>query len=63
MRIIFATVVLAMFIGLIFVSAVAILHSAYGQLRLPPGEVSILNETAANNTQSNSTNNTAGTVK
>jgi hypothetical protein len=58
MRRIFATLVLTMFVGMTFVSAVMVLHSAYGQLRLPPGEVSILNGTAANNTQSNSTNNT-----
>jgi hypothetical protein len=53
-------------VGLIFVSAADILQTAFAQLRLPPEEVSILNETATNNTNntiSNSTNDTAEMVK
>jgi hypothetical protein len=51
--------VLTISVGLIFVSAADILQTAFAQLRLPPGEVSILNETTTNNTNntiSNSTN-------
>jgi hypothetical protein len=44
-------------------SAADIPHTTYGQLRLPPGHVSVLNETAGNNTQSNATNNTIGMIK
>jgi hypothetical protein len=53
-------------VGLIFVFAADILQTAFAQLRLPPGEVSILNETATNTTNytiSNSTNNTTEMVK
>jgi hypothetical protein len=53
-------------VGLIFVSAANILQMAFAQLRLPPGEVSILNETATkdtNNTISNSTNDTTEMMK
>ena len=58
--------VLTISVGLTFVSAADILQTAFAQLRLPPGEVSILNETATNNTNnmiSNSTNNTTEMVK
>jgi hypothetical protein len=58
--------VLTISVGLIFVSAADILQTAFAQLRLPPGEVSILNETATNNTNntiSNSTNDTPELVK
>jgi hypothetical protein len=55
----FNTSVLTISLGLIFISAADILQTAFAQLELPPEEVSILNETAANNTNntiSNSTN-------
>lgn len=58
--------VLKISVGLIFVSAADILQTVFAQLRLPPGEVSILNETATNNTNntiSNSTNDTTEMVK
>jgi hypothetical protein len=51
--------VLTISLGLIFVFAADILQMAFAQLELPPEEVSILNETATNNTNntiSNSTN-------
>jgi hypothetical protein len=52
--------VLTISLGLIFVFAADILQMSFAQLELPPEEVSILNETANNNTNntiSNSTNN------
>ncbi len=58
--------VLIISVGLIFVSAADILQTAFAQLRLPPGEVSILNETATNNTNntiSNSTNDITEMMK
>lgn len=58
--------VLKISVGLIFVSAADILQTAFAQLRWPPGEVSILNETATNNTNntiSNSINDTTDMVK
>jgi hypothetical protein len=58
--------VLTISIGLIFVSAADILQMAFAQLELPPEEVSILNETAANNTNntiSNPTNDITEMVK
>lgn len=58
--------ILTISVGLIFVSAAGILQTAFAQLRLPPEEVSILNETATSNTNniiSNSTNDTTETVK
>lgn len=57
--------VLTISIGLIFVSAADILQMAFAQLRLPPGEVLILNETTTNNTNtiSNSTNDTTEMMK
>ncbi len=58
--------VLTISVGLIFVSAADILQTAFAQLRLPPEEVSILNETATNNTNntiSNSTNDITEMVK
>jgi Holliday junction resolvase len=53
-------------VGLIFVFAADILQTAFAQLKLPPGEVLILNETATNTTNytiSNSTNNITEMVK
>ena len=55
--------VLTISVGLIFVSAADILQMAFAQLRLPPGEVSILNGTVTNNIISNSTNDTTEMVK
>lgn len=58
--------VLKISVGLIFVSAADTLQTAFAQLRWPPGEVSILNETATNNTNntiSNSINDTTDMVK
>lgn len=58
--------VLKISVGLIFVSAADILQTAFAQLRSPPGELSILNETATNNTNntiSNSINDTTDMVK
>ena len=55
--------VLTISVGLIFVSAADILQTAFAQLRLPPGEVSILNGTVTNNIISNSTNDTTEMVK
>jgi hypothetical protein len=58
--------VLFISVGLIFVSTADILQTAFAQLRLPPGEVSILNETATNNTNntiSNSTNDITEMMK
>ena len=58
--------VLTISVGLIFVSAADILQMAFAQLRLPPGEVLILNETTTNNTNnmiSNSTNDTTEMMK
>jgi hypothetical protein len=58
--------VLTTSVGLIFVSAADILQMAFSKLRLPPGEVSILNETATNNTNntiSNSSNDTTEMMK
>lgn len=58
--------VLTISVGLIFVSAADILQMAFAQLRLPPGEVPILNETVTNNTNntiSNSTNDTTEMMK
>jgi hypothetical protein len=45
--------VLTISVGLIFVAAADILQTAFAQLELPPEEVSILNETATNNTNNN----------
>jgi hypothetical protein len=45
--------VLTISVGLIFVAAADILQTAFAQLRLPPEKVSILNETATNNTNNN----------
>jgi hypothetical protein len=58
--------VLTMSVGLVFVSAADIPQTAFAQSRLPPGDVSILNQTATNNsnkTISNSTNSKTETVK
>lgn len=45
-------------VGLFFVSAADNLQTAFAQLRLPPDEVSILNETATNNTNNTISNST-----
>jgi hypothetical protein len=50
--------VLTISVGLIFVSAADILQTAFAQLELPPEEVSILNETATNNTSNTISNST-----
>ncbi len=63
MKKIFVTAVLTIYIGLIFVSGADILQPVLAQMELPPEEVPILNETATNNTISNSTNNTTGMVE
>lgn len=57
--------VLTISVGLIFVSAADILQMAFAHLRLPPGEVLILNETTTNNTNtiSNSANDTTEMMK
>jgi hypothetical protein len=48
--------VLTISLGLIFISAADILQTAFAQLELPPEEVSILNETATNNTNNTISN-------
>lgn len=48
-------------VGLFFVSAADNLQTAFAQLRLPPDEVSILNETATNNTNNTISNSTTDT--
>jgi hypothetical protein len=63
MKKIFFTAVLTIYVGLIFVSVEDILQPVLAQLELPQEKVPILNETATNNTISNSTNNTTGMVE
>jgi hypothetical protein len=52
--------VLTISLGLIFVFAADILQMPFAQLELPPEEVSILNETATNNTNNTISNSTNG---
>jgi hypothetical protein len=62
MRRIFVSVVLTVYLGLIVISASHIISSVYGQAELPPENVTVLNETALNSTQSNLSNNNTGAV-
>jgi hypothetical protein len=50
MRGIFVTAILTIYFGLIALSAAYIFHPVYGQAELPPENVTVLNETAVNNT-------------